>query len=61
MRQKLRKAKSVLSEERAIGLLGRIQHHQLKLGGQLHKGVTMLTEEQSELLDVLGAEKPALS
>jgi hypothetical protein len=61
MRSKLRAAKSALSPERAIDLLGRIQHHQVKLGGRLHEGVTTLTDEQSELLDVLGAEKPALA
>ena len=61
MRSKLRAAKSALSPERAIGLLGRIQHHQVKLGGRLHEGVTTLTGEQSELLEVLGAEKPALA
>ena len=60
MRRKLREAKSTLSPERALRLLERIQHHQVKLGGRLHGGVTTLTDEQGELLDVFGAEKPVL-
>ena len=59
MRRKLREAKSLLSPERAIGLLGRIQHHQVTLGGRLHEGVTTLTGEQSELLDVFGRRSPS--
>jgi len=33
----------------------------VKLGGRLHEGVTTLTDEQGELLSMLGAEKPTLA
>ena len=61
MRSKLREGLSALSPERALGQLGRIQHHRVTLGERPHEGVTTLTGEQSELLDVLGVEKPALA
>ena len=61
MRRMLRAADSAFSPERAIGVLSRIQHHRVTLGGQAHEGVTTLTQEQRELLSALKTEKPVLA
>lgn len=58
MRQRLRAAESGTSPERALSLLGRIQHHRVHLADTLHSGVTTLSDEQRALLASLGAKPP---
>lgn len=58
MRQKLRAAKAELSPERALQLLGRIQHHEVRVNDAPHSGVTTTSAEQQRLLATLGARVP---
>ena len=59
MRQRLKAANAGLSPERALDYLRRIQHHQIRLNAsEPVTGVSILSAEQTEVLNVLDVKKP---
>ena len=59
MRQRLKAANAGLSPERALDYLRRIQRHQIRLNAsEPVTGVSILSAEQTEVLNVLDVKKP---
>ncbi len=59
MRERLRATSSGLSPERALSLLGRIQHHRVTLNEtQPVSGISSISPEQTGILTALGVKKP---
>ena len=59
MRQRLKAANAGLSPERALDYLRRIQHHQIRLNAsEPVTGVSILSAEQTEVLNALDVKKP---
>ena len=59
MRQRLRAAHSLLSPERALSLLRRIQHHRVTLDNtQRVSGISSISPEQTDILTALAVPKP---
>jgi transposase len=61
MRQRLKAANAGLSPERALDYLRRIQHHQIRLNAsEPVTGVSILSAEQTEVLNALDVKKPTI-
>jgi len=58
LRKRLRKAKEVVSVERAIERLRAIQYHRVRMGERTWRGVTRMTPQQLELLRLLEVKAP---
>ena len=61
IRQRLKQSQSLLSPERALESLRRIQRHRITLNEKIHSGISTLTDEQGVLLDSLSVSKPTES
>lgn len=60
MRLKLKAANTMLSPERALESLRRIQRHRIRLdGNQPVEGISTITTEQANVFQALGVRKPA--
>lgn len=60
MRLKLKAANNVLSPERALENLRRIQRHRIQLNGENPvEGISIITDEQAKVFQALGVRKPA--
>ena len=62
MRSRLHTASVPLSPERALASLRRIQHHHVTLNGaQPVTGLSVITKEQTDILNTLTIKKPTLN
>jgi transposase len=60
MRMRLKAANANTSPERALEILRRIQHHQIRLNAQEPMtGLSSITPEQTDLFKALSVRKPA--
>ena len=60
MRLKLKAANTMLSPERALESLRKIQRHRIQLNGnQPVEGISTITTEQANVFQALGVRKPA--
>ena len=62
MRMRLKAAHSLLSPERALDVLRRIQRHSIKLNNVAPvSGLSSITEEQAKVYQALNIKKPSAS